>query len=194
VDAVIYTHGHADHVLGLDDLRRFNLEQGDPVPCYATSETWESIRHTFSYAFDGVARLGGGVPRLSTHDITGPFSVAGLTVTPVALIHGRMPVMGLRVGNFAYLTDCNQIPESSWPLLSGLDTLVLDALREKPHPTHFTLREAVAAATRIGARRTLFTHMTHDLGYEVTNAGLPKGMELAYDGLVVEISVDVKAA
>ena len=194
VDGVIYTHAHADHILGLDDLRRFNLERGGPVPCYATAETWETIRHVFSYAFDGLPRLGGGVPRIAIHEITGPVVVGGLTVRPVPLLHGRMPVLGLRFGNFAYLTDCNQIPDASWALLEDLDTLVLDALRDKPHTTHFTLDEAIAAARRIGARQTYFTHMTHELGYETTNARLPGGIALAYDGQTIDIRVDIEAA
>ena len=164
------------------------------MPCYATAETWETIRHVFSYAFDGLPRLGGGVPRIAIHEITGPVVVGGLTVRPVPLLHGRMPVLGLRFGNFAYLTDCNQIPDASWALLEGLDTLVLDALRDKPHTTHFTLDEAIAAARRIGAQQTYFTHMTHELGYEATNARLPGGMALAYDGQAIDIRVDVEAA
>lgn len=194
VDGVIYTHAHADHILGLDDLRRFNLERGGPVPCYATRQTWATIRQTFSYAFDGLPRLGGGVPRIATHEIDGPLEVGGLVVRPVPLLHGRMEVLGLRFGNFAYLTDCNRIPDQSWAALEGLDALILDALREKAHTTHFTLDEAVEAATRIGARRTWFTHMTHDLGYEATNARLPGGMALAYDGLTLDIRVEIEAA
>ncbi len=194
VDAVLYTHAHADHILGLDDLRRFNLERGGPVPCYATAETWETLHQTFSYAFDGVPRLGGGVPRIAKHLIDGPFVVAGLRVTPVALLHGRMPVLGFRFGSFVYLTDCNAIPAESWPLLAGVDTVILDALREQPHTTHFTLPEALATAARIGARETVFTHMTHDLGYASTNARLPEGMALTYDGQSLEIQVDLEPA
>lgn len=194
VDAVVYTHGHADHILGLDDLRRFNLERGGPVPCWASSETWATIRQTFSYAFDGKPRLGGGVPRLESHEIQGPFSVAGLPIVPVPTLHGRMEVLGLRFGDFAYLTDCNHIPEASLPLLAGVRILILDALRHAPHTTHFTLAEAVEVAGRIGAEQTFFTHMTHDLGYAETMAALPAGLALAYDGLSLDIHVDVTPA
>jgi phosphoribosyl 1,2-cyclic phosphate phosphodiesterase len=194
VDAVLYTHAHADHILGLDELRRFNLERGGPVPCYATAETWTTILQTFSYAFDGLPRLGGGVPRVARHEIAGPFRVAGTAVVPIALLHGQMPVLGFRFGDFAYLTDCNVILDDAWPLLRGLDTLVLDALRDRPHTTHFSLEEALAAAARIGATRTYFTHMTHELGYAATCARLPGGTSLAYDGLRLDVHVDVDPA
>jgi len=194
VDAVLYTHAHADHILGLDDLRRFNLERGGPVPCYASAETWTTILETFSYAFDGKPRLGGGVPRIARHEIDGPFTVAGIRVVPVALLHGRMPVLGFRFGDFAYLTDCNAILDEAWPLLTDLDTLILDALRERPHTTHFSLDEALAAASRIGAGRTWLTHMTHDLGYAATCARLPQGVSLAYDRLSFDVHVDAEPA
>jgi phosphoribosyl 1,2-cyclic phosphate phosphodiesterase len=190
VDAVLITHSHADHVLGLDEIRRFNHVQGAPIPFYANAEAWETIRKTFFYVFDHEPRLGGGVPRIDCHDVDGPFTVAGVRVIPVPLWHGRLPILGFRFGSFAYLTDCNRIPDESWPLLQNLDTLVLDALRDKPHSTHFSLSEAVEAARAIGARRTFFTHMAHDLGHAETNARLPAGVQLAYDGLVLDIEVD----
>jgi phosphoribosyl 1,2-cyclic phosphate phosphodiesterase len=190
VDAVVFTHAHADHILGLDDLRRFNMMQGAPMPCYADAGAWETIRHTFSYAFDGKPRLGGGVPQIDARVIDGPFTAAGLAVVPVPLMHGRMPILGFRFGAFAYLTDCNAIPAASWPLLEGVEVVIIDALRDRPHTTHFTVEEALAAARRIGPRQTYLTHMTHDLGYEETNARLPAGAELAYDGLVIEVGVD----
>jgi phosphoribosyl 1,2-cyclic phosphate phosphodiesterase len=191
VDAVLFTHSHADHILGLDEIRRFNMVQQAPMPCYATPSTWQSIRQTFSYAFDGEPRLGGGVPRVEAHDIDGPFVVKGVHVVPVPLWHGRMPVLGFRFGTFAYLTDCNAIPDESWALVAGVDTLVLDALRDKPHTTHFTVAEALDAVSRLRPRRAFFTHMTHDLGYEETSARLPAGVELAYDGLVLDFEADV---
>jgi len=194
VDAVLYTHAHADHILGLDDLRRFNLERGGPVPCYATAETWTTILDTFSYAFDGKPRLGGGVPRIARHEIDGPFTVAGIRIVPIALLHGRMHVLGFRFGDFAYLTDCNTILDEAWPLLTGLNTLILDALRERPHTTHFSLDEALAATSRIGATTTYFTHMTHDLGYATTCARLPPGVSLAYDRLSFDVHVDAEPA
>jgi phosphoribosyl 1,2-cyclic phosphate phosphodiesterase len=190
LDAVLFTHAHADHILGLDDLRRFNVMQSGAITCWADAATWVSLRQTFAYAFDGQARLGGGVPQIEPRTIDGPFVAGGLRVVPIPLLHGRMPMLGFRFGSVAYLTDCNALPDEAWPLLAGLDTLVLDALRDRPHSTHFSVDEAVAVAARIGARRTVFTHMTHDLGYRDTCARLPAGVTLAYDGLVLDVAVE----
>jgi phosphoribosyl 1,2-cyclic phosphate phosphodiesterase len=190
VDAVVYTHSHADHILGLDELRRFNVLQGGSIPCYADARTWEALRKTFFYVFDGAARQGGGVPQLERRDIDGPFEAAGLRIVPVPIVHGRTPILGLRFGSFAYLTDCSAIPDDSWPLLDGVETLVIDALRHKPHPTHFTVAEALVAVERIAPRRAYFTHMAHDLPHAETCARLPAGVELAYDGLVLDVDVD----
>jgi phosphoribosyl 1,2-cyclic phosphate phosphodiesterase len=190
VDAVIYTHAHADHILGLDELRRFNMVQGGSIPCYADARTWETLKKTFFYVFDGVARAGGGVPHLDVCEISGPFEAAGVRIVPVPILHGRTPILGLRFGSFAYLTDCSAIPDDSWALVDGVDTLVIDALRHKPHPTHFTVAEALAAVERIRPRRAYFTHMAHDLPHAQTCARLPAGVELAYDGLVLDVDVD----
>ena len=190
IDAVLFTHGHADHILGLDDLRGFNALQGAPIPCYGNAEAWEAIRRTFYYAFDGLSRPGGGVPQLAPHTIDGPVTVGGVTVVPVPLWHGPLPILGFRFGNFSYLTDCNAIPESSWALVEGTELLVIDALRDEPHDTHFTIADALGVVERLGPRRAYFTHMTHDLPHAATNARLPRGVELAYDGLVLDIEVD----
>jgi phosphoribosyl 1,2-cyclic phosphate phosphodiesterase len=192
VDAILFTHGHADHVLGLDDIRRFNMIQGGPIPCYANAETWETIRRTFYYVFDSLPRLGGGIPRVEAHEVDGPIVVGGVRVGPVPLWHGRLPILGFRFGEFAYLTDCNGIPDESWKLLEGVDTLVLDALRDKPHSTHFSLGEALAVIARMRPRRAYLTHMAHELGHAATAARLPAGVELAYDGLVLDVRVDVE--
>lgn len=193
VDAVLITHTHADHIMGLDDVRRFNHIQGGSLPFYATETSWDTLRKTFFYVFDGIPRLGGGIPMIEPRVIDGPFAVRGVQVIPVPLLHGRMPILGFRFGNFAYLTDCNAIPEESWPLLRDLDTLVLDALRDKPHSTHFTVAQALEVVSRLAPRRAYFTHMTHDLGHAATNARLPPGVELAYDGLVLDVDVDVSS-
>jgi phosphoribosyl 1,2-cyclic phosphate phosphodiesterase len=192
LDAVLFTHSHADHILGLDEIRRFNVLQGGPMPCYANGFAWDVIKRSFYYAFDGEPRLGGGVPQIEAHEIAAePFTVAGVRVVPVPLWHGRMPILGFRFGNFAYLTDTNRIPDESWALIAGVDILVIDALRDEPHTTHFTVAEALEAIERAGPRRAYLTHMTHDLGYTETSARLPGGVELAYDGLTLDVHVDL---
>jgi phosphoribosyl 1,2-cyclic phosphate phosphodiesterase len=190
VDAVLFTHAHADHIMGLDDLRRYNFMQQAPIPCYATPPVWEEIRKTFHYVFGEAPKQGGGVPKLAPREIDGPFEVAGVRVVPVPLWHGSLPIVGFRFGSFAYLTDCSAIPDESWRLVEGVETLVLDALRERKHSTHFTVEEAVAVAGRVGPRQVYLTHMAHDLGYVDTNARLPRGIALAYDGLVVDAGVE----
>jgi phosphoribosyl 1,2-cyclic phosphate phosphodiesterase len=186
IDAILFTHGHADHILGLDDIRRFNYMHGRPMACFGDERTIADVRQVFAYAFDPKTQAGGGLPRVATFVIGGAFCVGGEEIVPVPLYHGRRPILGFRLGRFAYLTDCNRIPDEAWPLLEDLDVVVIDALRKAPHPTHFTLEEAITAGQRIGAARTLFTHMCHDLPHAPTTATLPPGIELAYDGLVVE--------
>jgi len=188
LDAIVFTHGHADHILGMDDVRRFNFMQGRPMPCYGDARTIADIRQTFAYAFDPKTQKGGGLPQLVTFTIHGAFCIGRQEIIPVPVFHGQRGILGLRFGSFAYLTDCNRIPETSWPLLEALDILVIDALRDRPHPTHFSVAEAIDAGRRIGAKRTLFTHMCHDLPHVATSARLPPGFELAYDGQMVESS------
>lgn len=190
VDAILYTHGHVDHVLGLDEVRRFNILQRSAIPAYADASTAADLRRTFHYVFDPPAEKGGGVPQIDLSIIDGPFAVGGVIVRPVRLLHGPRAILGFRFGSFAYLTDCNRIPDESWPLLAGLDVLVLDALRHRPHPTHFSVTEALAVVARLQPRRTWFTHMCHDLPHAATNAALPPGVELAYDGLQLDVTVE----
>jgi phosphoribosyl 1,2-cyclic phosphate phosphodiesterase len=188
VEAVLYTHEHADHLFGLDDLRIFARYLGHDLPVCCDGSVEERIRRVFDYAFDPATRdyPAGGVPRLVFRPIaTEPFDILGTTAIPVPLYHGRYPVLGFRFGDMAYCTDTNGIPPSSEALLQGLDVLVLDCLRRRRHPTHFSLEEAVATARRLAPRRTLFTHLCHDLDHDATNALLPPGMEVAYDGMVV---------
>jgi phosphoribosyl 1,2-cyclic phosphate phosphodiesterase len=192
VDALVYTHSHADHIFGLDECRRFNVLTGRALPLYADASTLADLRRIFSYAFEAPAWLAGGVPHLAPTMIDGSFLIGDACWQPVPILHGRRPIFGFRIGRFAYLTDCSGIPDESWPLLDGLDALVLDALRDRPHPTHFTLDQAVDVSKRIGARRTWFTHMAHDLGHEATCRRLPEGMALAYDGLVIEVAADTR--
>ncbi len=191
IHAVLYTHEHADHLFGLDDLRLFPFYLGHPVPIFCEQAVETRIRKSFDYAFEPPANLhAGAVPQLTVQSIClEPFSLLGAQVVPLRLSHGpNFQVLGFRFGDVAYCTDTNQIPPESLALLEDLDVLILDALREQPHPTHFSLDEAVALARQIGARRTLFTHMSHDLDYETTNARLPAGMELAYDGQRIALS------
>jgi phosphoribosyl 1,2-cyclic phosphate phosphodiesterase len=188
VDAVVYTHSHADHIFGFDEIRRFNVLAGRPMPLYGDARTLSDLRRAFSYAFLQQPENGGGIPQIEPAEVAGPFDVAGHCLVPVPILHGNRPIFGYRVGAFAYVTDCSQVPDDSFPLLAGLDVLVLGALRHRPHPTHFTVAQAIDVASRIGARRTLLTHMCHDLGHEEKSRALPPGLELAYDGLVVEVS------
>jgi phosphoribosyl 1,2-cyclic phosphate phosphodiesterase len=187
VDAILFTHAHADHILGLDDVRAFNELQGTSIACYANAEAWVALRKTFFYLFDGIVRQGGGVAQLDPHEIDGPFTIDGVGITPVPLWHGKLPILGYRIGNFSYLTDCNAIPEASWRLIEGTDVLVIDALRDSPHDTHFTIAQALRVVERVAPRRAYFTHMTHDVPHAATSARLPAGVELAYDGLVLDI-------
>src|SRR3954467_9137456 len=187
VDAILFTHTHADHVFGIDEVRRFNQMQKGAIPCFASADTAASLRRMFSYIFEPPKQVGGGLPQLALFDLTGAFCLGGAEIVPVPLFHGALPVLGFRIGSFAYLTDCNRIPDESFALLDGVRTLIIDALRHRPHSTHFSVGEATAAAARIGATRTWFTHICHDLGHAATCASLPAGVELAYDGLVVEI-------
>ena len=186
VDAILFTHCHADHVMGLDDVRRFNVLQQAAVPGYGDARTLKELRRTFAYIFEA-ADEGGGIPRIHLCPIRGPFSIGGETFTPVPVWHGQREILGFRVRDFAYLTDCSGIPDPSWALLGGLETLAIDALRHRPHPTHFTVAQALDVSARVGARRTWLTHICHDLPHAATNASLPAGVELAYDGLRIEI-------
>jgi phosphoribosyl 1,2-cyclic phosphate phosphodiesterase len=187
-DAILFTHAHMDHIAGLDDIRRFNWVQHQVIPCYGLPDTLTRLRAMFAYAFDADNAYPSATPRLSLHAIAGPFEIGGRVITPVPLMHGELPILGFRIGGFAYCTDVSGIPPESRPLLEGLDVLMLDALRKRPHPTHFSLEQAIEEARRIGARRTFFTHIAHELGHEETNRTMPEGMALAYDGQVIETS------
>jgi phosphoribosyl 1,2-cyclic phosphate phosphodiesterase len=186
LDAVLYTHGHADHVLGLDDLRIYNFRQRADLPVYGSAGTLEDIRRTFWYAFTDTPE-GGGKPKLDLRPVEAPFDLLGRTVEPVRLWHGELMVYGYRIGDFAYCTDCNRIPDASRSRLSNLEVLVLDALRPTPHPTHFSLPETLAVLADLRPRRAYLVHMGHDLDHEETERSLPSAIRLAHDGLVLEL-------
>jgi phosphoribosyl 1,2-cyclic phosphate phosphodiesterase len=189
VHAVLFTHYHADHLYGLDDLRPIPRQLGGPVPLYCTTEVERKIRQSFSYAFSpGTEGLPAGfLPKLAFRTITAdPFQVLDQRVVPIPLEHAHFDVFGFRFGDVAYCTDVNRIPHASWPRLEGLRVLILDALRFKPHPGHFSVDEALEVIDRVKPQRAYLTHMSHDLDHETTNQRLPANVELAYDGLSFE--------
>lgn len=186
IDAVLLTHTHADHVNGIDDLRAYNMVHKHRIALYGAPDALDDIRTRFAYAF-APPQPGGGVPEFDLLPVDGPFEVAGRTIVPVPVLHGILPILGFRIGTFAYLTDVSTMPEESFPLVAGVEVLVLSALRPRPHPTHQSVDEAVAVARRIGARQTWFIHMNHDLDHESTNRALPPETQLAHDGLVIEL-------
>ena len=186
VHAVLFTHFHADHVYGLDDLRPIPRYLGSPVPLYCTHEVERKIRQSFSYAFAAGADSvpSGYLPKLVFRNINdNPFEVLGERVVPISLVHAHFNVYGFRIGDVAYCTDVNKIPKESWPLLENLDVLVLDALRFKPHPGHFSLEEALDVIDRLKPRQAYLTHMSHDVDHAATSRNLPANVALAYDGL-----------
>lgn len=217
-DAVLFTHHHADHVTGLDDLRRFNWLQGGALRCYAQQVDITAIKRMFAYAFEDDPDYPSHKPDLEFIAIDGPINLTpsrgrdeiptrreptrtssqhehshlsetlhSCIVTPISLEHGSTPVLGFRFGKFAYCTDCSYISDESMALIEDLDVLILDALRRRPHPTHFNLDQAVQWARRIGAQQTFFTHIAHELPHQRTNRDLPKNMQLGYDGQVIEL-------
>lgn len=192
VHAVLFTHEHADHIFGLDDLRLFQFYLGHAVPLYCEKNVAERIESTFDYAFSDVAPThSGATPRLAMHRIhpSEPFEALDTKVVPIRLKHGpRFEVLGFRIGNVAYCTDTNEIPESSRTRLLDLDVLILDGLRSRPHVSHLSLDEAVEISQDLGAKRTILTHMSHDVDYEAVSKQLPAGVELAYDGMQIPLS------
>lgn len=186
VDAVLYTHTHADHVHGIDDLRAFNLRNHQSIPLYGSAECVNSLRRNFGYIFMP-GDNSGYRPRLHLETIDGPFTIGPLSIIPLLLEHGEDQVLGYRIGDLAYLTDCNRVPATTVAALAGIKTLVIDALRFSPHPTHFTIPEAIAFSRSLGIERTLLTHLSHDVDAGQHGSTLPAGVELAYDGQTLPI-------
>ncbi|GBR73524.1 beta-lactamase domain-containing protein [Candidatus Termititenax aidoneus] len=189
VDDVLITHTHADHVFGLDEFRRFNIKYQKRVNVYLSAEADKELRATLRYMYETPRQAGGGITALDNHILQNyqAINIGGFSVAALPIKHGLYEIFGYRVDDFAYLTDCSEIPEKTFERLKNLNVLVLDALRDTPHPTHFSLEQAVAAARRIGARQTYFTHIAHNLEHETTNKTLLPNMQLAYDGLKVII-------
>jgi len=189
VDAILFTHSHADHIMGMDDVRRFNAIQGGAIPAYADERTAGDLRRTFSYVFTPPDQKGGGIPQLELSTIEGPFNVGSVGIEPVPIFHGLRPILGFRFGSFAYVTDCNRMTDAAWSILAGVDVLILGALRYRPHPTHFTVTEALQVVEALKPRQSFFTHICHDLPHAATNAALPPGVALAHDGLKFDVEV-----
>jgi phosphoribosyl 1,2-cyclic phosphate phosphodiesterase len=197
ISAVVYTHAHADHIFGLDDVRRYNTVSGKPLPIYASPTTMTTLRSVFPYAFvpppppappgskpkDAIYR-----PELTPVLIEGPFELFGQRWEPVELPHGRVKVLGYRVGNFAYCTDCNDVPAAARERLKGLDTLMIDGLRPRPHPTHLSHEQALGIIADLKPRRAFLTHLSHDMKHEEIEAMLPAHVRVAYDGMKIEVA------
>jgi phosphoribosyl 1,2-cyclic phosphate phosphodiesterase len=186
IDAVLYTHSHADHTHGIDELRTYNFINKMVIPCYGSPQTVSTIGMNFRYIFDG-SYAAGGKPQLEITPVTGDFDFHGIRITPVEIHHADWMIFGYRIGNMAYLTDCSGIPEKSMKNLKGLDLLIIDALRYTPHSAHFSVDQAVEATSRVEPRLAVLTHMGHELEYEELSRQLPEGIMPAYDGMEFEL-------
>ena len=188
LDFVLFTHSHSDHLMGLDDIRPFNFRQRESIHAFASPHTARAVRRAFSYIWDASSQIGGGKPQLDLHEIEERFTHDGVEIIPIPVTHGEWTILGFRIGDFAYITDTNGIPDASMEMLRGVQVLALDGLRPgPPHPTHFIIEEAVACAQKIGARETWLIHLTHEVEHDEVEATLPAGVRLAWDGLVLEL-------
>ncbi|HJV66515.1 MAG TPA: GPMC system MBL fold metallohydrolase [Geomonas sp.] len=185
IDAVLLTHTHADHLHGIDDLRGFYFLHRKVIPCYGSPDTIGQVAASFSYIFEGLQSEGYS-PLMVPHPVEDEFDLFGCRVVPIPLMHGSFPATGYRFGDAAYLTDCSRIPDASMALLQGLELLIIDALRYSPHPNHFNIEGALQVVQTLGPRRTLLTHLTHEVHHK-DEIKLPAGVEFAYDGLVVDL-------
>jgi len=189
LDAVLYTHTHADHILGIDDLRPLTYRhKPGKLPLYATPHACDFLRNMFRYIFEAEYKFG-GLPQVDLQPIEGPVELFGARFEPVTVIHGETPIIGFRFGSAAYLTDHSEVPAATRDKLRGLDILFLDALRYTPHPTHSTVEQSLKIMEEVKPKRTFFTHICHDLPHQATNAGLPPGVQLAFDGMKLEFEI-----
>jgi len=186
IDAVLYTHCHADHVFGFDDLRIFSQRTGQAVPFYGNYDTIAEMLQVFSYVFRRT-QVGGGKPLVEPIIVDGTFHVGGVTITPIPVYHGNLPIYGYRIGDLAYITDCSRLPQSSLRLLTGLKVLILGVIRYEPHPSHMHVDAALELVARLKPEQTYFTHITHLLDHEEVNSKMPQSVSLAYDGLIITI-------
>jgi phosphoribosyl 1,2-cyclic phosphate phosphodiesterase len=188
LDAVLYTHGHADHILGLDDLRPLTFHRNGRIPLYARADAADTMKQIFRYIFEDNYKYG-GIAKVEMKTLEGPLELFGARFEPIPIMHGDAEIVGYRFGSAAYLTDFSEIPASSLPKLHNLDILFLDALRHKPHPTHSTLNNSLKIVEQLKPKRTFFTHICHDLPHEETNAALPSNVRLSYDGLKLNFEI-----
>ena len=186
VDGILFTHHHVDHIFGLDDTRPFNYKKKDRIKCFGNDLTIDNLRRVYSYIFD-YPEIAGGVPMVELIPVSKPFVIEGIQVMPITIMHGKMPIFAYRIGDFVYATDCSDIPNDSMDMFKGCKVVVLDCLREKPHPTHFHLDQAISVAQEIGAKATYFTHISHQMDHEEVTKKLPENIYLAYDSLTVSV-------
>ena len=187
IDLVLFTHAHADHIMGFDDIRVINWLKGSSVPCYGNKDTMNKIKNIFDYIFDPL-QMGGGIPQVTLNTIKKKFEFNNISITPLKVKHGKLDVFGYKINNMAYITDCSYIPKETFKKIQNIDLLIIDALRFEEHPTHMNLEEALEVVKKIKPKKTFFTHISHEMEHEKTNKMLPNNIELAYDGLNLEIT------